>query len=288
MVDDVSTSRCYRRDVDEPRDLGEGVLVSQASLWQTNALHARSGDEVLLVDPCLEPAEIEAQAALARSANGRVHVLITHADYDHVCGIGALPEATVVAGSATAARIESGDAAAALKAAGREWGYAWSTNLRVDQIVEPGVFACGPFNIEALDATGHTVDGLAFVLLDQGVLAPGDYLSPMTYPFVGAGVDEAAATTRRLLDALERHELRWVVPGHGEPLTPEQAAALGEADLVYLEALACAAGESRERGLPGGPALLHVYEVEPPRATTPDFEIYALRAANARAALAHA
>ena len=267
------------------RDLGEGVWVAQAPLWETNALLARSGGETLLVDPGLEPAEIETLAGLADDV---VHVLVTHGDYDHVCGIGAFPAATVIAGAATAARIGSGEAVDALAAAGNEWGHGWSLDLRVDRVVEPGPFRCGAFSIEAIEATGHTTDGLAYVLVDQGVLLPGDYLSPMTYPFVGAGVERAIATTRRLLDVVERGDLRWVVPGHGAPLTPDQATAVGIGDVGYLEALVAAAHEARERGLPPGPALLRVFAVEPPRETTPDFEIYALRAANARAALADA
>ena len=86
----------------------------------------------------------------------------------------------------------------------------------------------------------------------------------------------------------QRHDLRWVVPGHGRPLTPEEAAAVGASDLAYLEDLARAVGEAEADGLEAGRALLHVFGVEPPRETTPDFEIYALRSANARSVLANA
>jgi glyoxylase-like metal-dependent hydrolase (beta-lactamase superfamily II) len=120
------------------------------------------------------------------------------------------------------------------------------------------------------------------------VLLPGDHLSAMTYPFVLGTLDDIIATTRRLLEALERFDLRLVVPGHGPTLTPEEAAAVGEADLAYLEELAGAVAEARADGLSRGDALLHVFAVEPPRGTTPDFEIYALRSANARSVLADA
>jgi hypothetical protein len=71
-------------------------------------------------------------------------------------------------------------------------------------------------------------------------------------------------------------------------LTPAEAAVVGEADLAYLQGLERAVEEARRDGLSAGDALLHVFEVEPPRSTTPDFEIYALRAANARSVLADA
>jgi hydroxyacylglutathione hydrolase len=269
-------------------DLGEGLVLSQTPLWQTNAVLARAGDETLLCDPCYTPEEIERLAALAREGGGPIQLLVTHGDFDHVCGIGYFPEAAVVSGAATAERIRSGTAGEELAAAGSEWGLTWPTELRVDRLVEPGRFECGAFAVEAIEATGHTKDGLAYALLDQGVLLPGDYLSDMTYPFIGGGLEATIATVSRLLDALERLELRWVVPGHGRAIAPDEARAIGESDLAYLDALARAVADVRADGLSPGEALLRVYEVEPPRETTPDFEIYALRSANARSVLANA
>jgi hydroxyacylglutathione hydrolase len=272
--------------VSELRDLGEGVRVSKTSLWQTNAVVVRSGSDALLCDPCYTPEEIERLVTFARETGGPIHLLLTHGDFDHTCGIPFVPEAVVVAGRSTADRVSNGTPEDELAAAGAEWGIAWPSGLRVDRVVEPGPFRCGTFGVEAIEATGHTADGLAYVLVEQGVLLAGDYLSEMTYPFILGGLEDAIATMRRLLDALGRHELRWVVPGHGRVLSPEEAAAVGEADLAYLEALARAVAEAR--GLSPGPALLRVFDVEPPRETTPDFEIYGLRAANARSVLADA
>jgi hydroxyacylglutathione hydrolase len=264
------------------------VWVSQTPLWQTNAVFARSGSDALLGDPCYTPEEIERLVELARVVGGPIHLLLTHGDFDHVCGVGYVPEAIVIAGTATAERIASGAAGDQLTAAGVEWGLAWPTGLRVDRVVEPGRFECGAFHLEAIEATGHTADGLAYVLVDQGVLLPGDYLSDMTYPFIIGGLEPMIATSLRLLDAIERHDLRWVVPGHGRALTPEEATAAGEADLDYLEALARAVAEAKADALSAGEALLHVFAVEPPRETTPDFEVYALRGSNARSVLANA
>ena len=269
-------------------DLGEGVWQWQTPLWQTNAVLARAGSETLLCDPCFTPDEVERLVAHAREAAGPIQLLLTHGDFDHVCGVGYVPEAVVIAGATTAERIRNGTAAKELMAAGAEWGVEWKAELRVDRVVEPGRVQCGAFDVEAVEAPGHTADGLAYVLVDHGVLLPGDYLSDMTYPFIGGGLEATIATVRRLLEALERHDLRYVVPGHGRALTPAEAATIGEADLAYLEALTRAVSEADADGLDAGRALLHVFEVEPPRETTPDFEIYALRSANARSVLANA
>ena len=272
------------------QDLGEGVFQFQTERWQTNALLAAAAGEALLCDPNWEPAEIEAiRDEAARLAGGATHLLITHADYDHVCGIGYFPEATVVAGEETASAIRNGSAAERLRGAARDWGLEWPTELRVDRVAAAGEeLRLGAFRVKAIEACGHARDGRAYVLLDQGVLLPGDYLSAMTYPFLADSLRRYREANGRLLAALAEHDLRWVVPGHGPALTPARAKAIGEADDSYVARLEEAAREAVSEGLAPSLALLDVFAVEPPRATTDDFEIYGLRVYNAQKALAEA
>jgi glyoxylase-like metal-dependent hydrolase (beta-lactamase superfamily II) len=92
-------------------DLGGCVWTFQTPLWQTNSLLAVAAGDALLCDPAFTPAEIDVIAAEARRrARGEVFLLVTHADYDHVCGIPYLPEATILAGAGTAAKIGDGSA----------------------------------------------------------------------------------------------------------------------------------------------------------------------------------
>jgi hydroxyacylglutathione hydrolase len=272
--------------VSEPIELAEDVWVYQTTLWQTNSLLALSGTSALVCDPCWTPAEIEALRNRATAGNRDVQVLLTHADYDHTCGIGLLPDATVVAGAGSAERVRSGAAAESLAAAGREWGLDWPAELRVDRVVDAGVeVTCGDFRIETIDAPGHVVDGLAYLLPDQGVLLPGDYLSAITYPFATSSIEASRRTLERLLEALERPEVTWIVPGHGPPLARDDALTIGRADLAYLERLAEAAHGAVAGGLSPGDSLLAVFAIQPPRANTDDFEVYGIRAFNARRAL---
>jgi hydroxyacylglutathione hydrolase len=268
-------------------ELSEDVWQFQTRLWQTNSVLATTPGGALVCDPCWTPAEIVAirDAALARGEAG--HLLVTHADYDHTCGIGSFEDATVVAGSGTAEAIASGTAGKALEAAAAEWGLSWEGQPRVDRVVEPGSeVTCGPFRVATIDARGHTADGLAYVLLEQGILLPGDYLSGMTYPLVGWSVAEMRRSYERLLQAIDAHDLTWVVPGHGPALSRREARRIGEEDVAYLEGLVAAAREASSDGLSPGDSLLAVYAVEPPRPTSDDFEIFAIRALNARKALA--
>jgi hydroxyacylglutathione hydrolase len=272
-----------------PTDLGEGVWQFQTQLWQTNSLLATADGAAIVCDPCWAPAEIEAIRAGALEAGGPVYLLVTHADYDHTCGIGTFTDATVVAGLETAAAVTSGRAAAALAVAGEEWGLDWPGELRVDMVVDgDSELALGSFTVRVVDCPSHGREGVGYVLVEQGVLFPGDHLSPITIPLLGGSLERTISANERLLDAIARHELRWVVPGHGPALTPPEAREIGEADLAYLIALRAAAAEAVADGLSPGWALLQAYAVEPPRPDTNDFAVYGIRTGNARVALEEA
>ncbi len=275
----------------EPHDLGLGVWHFQASLWQTNSVLVVDHGAVLACDPAFTLPEIEGIRAFSRREAGRdpAYVLVTHSDFDHVCGVALFGGAEVVACESTADAVASGAASEQLSAAALEWGVGWPTTIRVERAIVAGSeFSCGPFRIAAIDGRGHIGDGVGYVLLSQGLLLPGDYLSACSFPFVLDSLRAARATHERLLEAIEHYDLRWVVPGHGPALRPGEARAIGLADLEYLERLEASAAEARERGLSPGSSLLHVFAVEPPRRTTLDFEVYGLRAANAQRAIAEA
>ena len=272
----------------ESSDLGGGVWSFQTPLWQTNSLLAVADGDALLCDPAFTPAEIEAIGVDARRrARGALFLLVTHADYDHVCGIPYFPEAAVSAGAETAQKLRDGSAAAGLASGGAEWGVAWPASLRVDrELAAEALFECGAFRVATLDTPSHGREGLGYVLLDQGVLLAGDNLSAISYPLLAGPLSRAIEATEALLGALERHPLRHVVPGHGPVLSPDAARRIGDEDLRYLERLTDAAREALETNLSPGHSLVHVYSVEPPRPTTLHFDIYDIRGGNARRALA--
>jgi glyoxylase-like metal-dependent hydrolase (beta-lactamase superfamily II) len=266
-------------------DLGSGVWSFQTPLWQTNSVVAIADGVALLCDPAFTPAEIEAirDEVDALGATARF-LLVTHSDYDHVCGIPWFPSVEVVAGPDTAELVRDGRGAQGLAAGGADWGVSWPQELRVDRVVEPPAeLELGPFRVAALDGSSHGRDGLGYVLLDQGILLPGDNISAISYPLLAGSFERCRASNRALLEALDRYELRHVVPGHGPVLTPAEARTIARADVAYLDALEAAANEAA--AMSPARALMHVFAVEPPRPTTLDFEIFDLRGGNARLVL---
>jgi glyoxylase-like metal-dependent hydrolase (beta-lactamase superfamily II) len=103
--------------------------------------------------------------------------------------------------------------------------------------------------LELHAATGHTGDGTAFLIPWLGVLVCGDYLSPVEIPMISSGGSLTAygETLARLRPLVER--CPTVVPGHGAPLSREDAQRLLDEDVAYLEALRT---EGSEAPLPEG------------------------------------
>src|SRR5919198_3780239 len=61
-------------------------------LWGTSSLLVLAEDESLVVDPAISESEVAGIARRTLELGAPVrHVLITHGDWDHVCGIGGGP-----------------------------------------------------------------------------------------------------------------------------------------------------------------------------------------------------
>ncbi|HEX4519353.1 MAG TPA: MBL fold metallo-hydrolase [Gaiellaceae bacterium] len=253
----------------------------ESALWETSSLLFAAGDEAVLVDPAVSADEVDRIASRVRELGARAtHVLATHADWDHVCGIAAFPDAAATMSEATAARLvtRSEGATTAERAAGS--GVEIAGEPRVDRTFVAGAAVqLGPFLFETLALSGHTPDGTAFRCRALDVLAVGDHLSRIEFPFA-MSTTAYRGTLAALIDLLRHDPPGRVVPGHGPELTAGEALEVAEADLAYLWALndAVAGCSTPEEARTAGSA------VEPPRAAS-DNDAEA-RAANVELALA--
>jgi glyoxylase-like metal-dependent hydrolase (beta-lactamase superfamily II) len=230
----------------------------ESALWQTSSLLLAAGGEAVLVDPAISGNEVARIAARARELGVRVgHVLATHADWDHVCGIAAFPGAAATMSEATAARLlaRAGQTTVADRAAAS--GVEIAGEPRVDRTFSAGAaLQAGPFLLETLALSGHTPDGTAFRCRALDLLAVGDHLSAIEFPFA-ASTASYRGTLAALIDLLRHDPPGRVVPGHGPELTAAEALAIAEADLDYLWELheAVAGGATREDARAAGLAV---------------------------------
>lgn len=237
----------------------------EASLWSTSSLLVVSDGESLVVDPAISADEVTAidLRALERGAPVR-HVLITHGDWDHVCGIGAFPDAVAVMGEETAERVVNRRAEVLQRA--ESYGLEVAGSPRVDRTFERGsAIALGPFLVETFPLTGHTNDGTGYRIREHGLLVVGDHLSSAEFPFA---MFPAAyrSTLAGLIETLREDPPETVIPGHGPPLTSNEALQIAEADLAYLRSLHAAVVGAQTRD----EAHTAASAVELPRDCAPD------------------
>ena len=224
--------------------LHEDVIAVTSRAYATGCVLVRSGAEAFCIDSPIFPDELEILPAIAAQAEFNVvGCLATHADWDHLLGAYAFPEAPLGAGETTAARLinEPGDAQRRMRAFDDEFYVTRPKPLSLSgsqQLPVPGHVDVGERSLELHPADGHTPDGTAIWVPWARVLIAGDYLSPVEIPMIsrGGSVTAYMATLRRLEPLVEQAD--HVVPGHGGPIDGVRAAAILREDLAYLEALA--------------------------------------------------
>jgi len=257
----------------------------ESELWKTTALLLVQGGEAVAVDPGVTPAEIERVRETADDLGAPVRtVLATHSHFDHVCGIGAFPDAEAVMGATTAEVVRSGRAADDLAAASTQLGLDYVGSLRCDRELEVGAaHRVGPFEVETFALTGHSPCGVAFRVRALGLLVVGDYVSAAEFPFVYESTAAYRMTLAGLIDLFRRDPPDVVASGHGPLLDAGEALAVAEADLEYLyelrRAVAAALPEGEQAAEAAG------LDVELPRPAAADLLDDSLRA-NVRSQLA--
>jgi glyoxylase-like metal-dependent hydrolase (beta-lactamase superfamily II) len=221
--------------------LHEDVIALTSRVYATGCVLVRSGGEAFCIDSPVFPDELEILPAMAAQAEFNVvGLLATHADWDHLLGRYAFPEAPLGCAESSSARLinEPGVAQRELREFDDEFYVTRPGPLSLgasQRLPVPGQIEVGSQVLEVLPADGHTADGMAIWIPWARVLVCGDYLSPVEIPMVGFSVDAYLATLARLEPWVE--EAEQVVPGHGGPIDGTRAAAILREDRAYLEAL---------------------------------------------------
>jgi glyoxylase-like metal-dependent hydrolase (beta-lactamase superfamily II) len=223
--------------------LHEDVIAVTSRAYATGCVLVRSGSEAFLIDSPVFPDELEILPAIAEQAGFPVvGLLATHADWDHLLGRYAFPDAPLGCAETTAARLigRPGEAQRELRDFDDELYVERPSPLSLpgaQTLPVPGHCGIGEQELELHPADGHTEDGMAVWIPWARVLVAGDYLSPVEIPMLSATGSASAylATLDRLEPLVE--QAGHVVPGHGEPVDGTRAAAILREDRAYVQAL---------------------------------------------------
>jgi glyoxylase-like metal-dependent hydrolase (beta-lactamase superfamily II) len=209
-----------------------------SALWQTNAVALRSGEEAMLIDSPYFPDELEMLPEVLRQSGFEpAGLLATHADWDHLLGRLAFPQASLGVAESTATRIreEPGVAQKKLRDADNSYYVHRPRPLSLGSyqpLPVPGKLELGGEEIELHPGEGHTSDGMILFARWCGVLVCGDYLSDVELP-TWSEKPLYSATLERLRGLVAEADV--VVPGHGSPMPRDAAQRVLEEDVAYLD-----------------------------------------------------
>ena len=229
-------------------------MVVRSSTWNYNSIGLWSGDEVVLVDPGLAPAELSMTAARAMVA-GRMdaprriaHLVLTHAHHDHVRGAHAFPGArvwmpTIAARKPDAARariLAAGDRLSE-RLAGSPAPLAWPTvDEEFDETAR--VTFGDDATLELWFLPGHSNCTSVVWVPASRTLLSADYLVSPGVPFCRHEALLFEQALERLLALTGSLPIERVVPAHGDLLVGTEAVrAAIELDLTTFRAMRAAA-----------------------------------------------
>ncbi|HMO41371.1 MAG TPA: MBL fold metallo-hydrolase [Saprospiraceae bacterium] len=205
------------------------VQVFESALYRTTTTVLQTPDLVLVVDPNWLPEEVYTIRRYVTQIRGErpLYLLFTHADYDHIVGYRAFPEATVIASEYLATRPDR----QALLQQVRDWDERRYI-IRDYPLAYPEVDIVAQHDGQVLQiggtrlafwlAPGHTPDGLFTIVSWAGanIWLPGDYLSNIEFPFITHSSKAYEATLHKIKAALPGWSAQsLLVPGHGDVTT---------------------------------------------------------------------
>lgn len=199
------------------------LIIFESALYRTTSSLIVGRDFLLLVDPNWLPIEVAfIQRQVAALRDGKpLYLLFTHADYDHIIGWRAFPDAQVIVSEAFENNPEKEKQLQLIQAFDAENYISRSYPIEYpkgDIVIdsEGQEVVLGEAKLRFYCAGGHTPEGLFCLIEPYGIWVAGDYLSNVEFPFVyhsTAAYLESMQKARRILD---RFELQMMIPGHGD------------------------------------------------------------------------
>jgi glyoxylase-like metal-dependent hydrolase (beta-lactamase superfamily II) len=221
----------------ELNQVADGVWVRQSEWVWTNSIVVRGDDGLILVDPGIVGAELEALADdVDRLGMPVVAGFSTHPHWDHLLWhsrFGDVPR------YATATGVDFAAETVELQKAGAAEEGGPTVPLDLIALVTPLPAGGGPVPGEIIQHRAHCVGHAALLLADRGVLLAGDMLSDVLLPIFDPRQDDQLSAYETALDRLGEavERVTVVVPGHGAVAHGSEVPARLAADRAYVDAL---------------------------------------------------
>ena len=251
-------------------DLGGGLRVRQSVAFQMNSTLLLDGEDSVLVDPGVLPAEIDDIARVVEGIDPEnVTLLFTHAHWDHVLARPWWPDAETLAHDRfitevrrDAARIVN-EAENLCRSHSESWGRGF-TPFAPDHAVSGLHFTrLGPWRLVLRDAPGHSTSQITVHLPDHATLIAADMLSDIEIPLLDGPCAPYRRTLADLMPLVQGGAIRTLIPGHGTIARGTEAALERlTRDQSYLERLEAAVQKARRDRLSRDQAVEKLADME--------------------------
>lgn len=205
------------------------ITVFQSELYETTSTVIESAEAIVVVDPTWLPKEVaEIRQYVDELINNKqLYLILTHSDFDHIIGVGAFPEAIIIA---TETFNNHSNKQVILDEINEFDQMFYLT--RPYEIIYPKVnitikeneteIQLGDLNCIFYLAPGHTDDGLFFYIKKLKTLIVGDYLSDVEFPFITSSYSDYIQTVYLMREVANIYDVELLIPGHGKVTTHYQ------------------------------------------------------------------
>jgi hydroxyacylglutathione hydrolase len=174
------------------------------------------GDEIGIVDPGNNSSELADSISKLKISSPKIKIILTHAHYDHIAGVGALCDNFNVEVIYVGKNEEKCLYPPLVKK-----GYSCEKYKdKVKCLVEGDKFNVGKYEFHVIDTPGHTIGGVMYVCDSEKIVFTGDSLFKGTIGathFEGGNHDQLIASLKRAIDIIP--DDFTVYPGHSESTT---------------------------------------------------------------------
>lgn len=195
--------------------------VFESQIYKTTSTVLKTNDGIIIVDPTLLPSEIKEIRDYVNSLKEDlpIYLIITHSDWDHIVGVGAFPEATIIASKSFTTK-NAGDLIEQVKSFDDEYYIERNYPIvfpKVDIVItkDGDKLQIGSTTLTFYEAKGHTDDGIFTIVEPEGIFIAGDYLSDVEFPFIYSSSKDYIKTLEKIDEILKNHKIHLLIPGHG-------------------------------------------------------------------------
>lgn len=200
-----------------------GITVFQSDLYETTSTVIESKEAIIIVDPNWLPKEVLKIRQYVDEVMGdkKLYVILTHSDFDHMIGVGAFPEAIIIASEKLKFNsnkqkiideINTFDNTFYLS---RPYPIDYpKVNITVKE--NETHLQIGDLDCIFYLAPGHTTDGLFFYIKQLDTIIVGDYLSDVEFPFITSSYSDYLETIKLMKKVIQTNKIQLLIPGHGK------------------------------------------------------------------------